>query len=382
MSGNMKTGLSDDDQAVIAAVRRLAAEKLAPFAVEVDETGAFPSEQMRALAALGAWGLNLPESAGGPGVSAIALAACVEAIAGACASTASALTAHFLATDAIHLGGDEDLQARFLPAAAAGDALGAFALTEPAAGSNPADMRCRAVREGDYYRLTGVKHFISNGGIADFIVVFAVTDPAAAHKGISAFVVEKGVEGLTVSGPEKTMGICGGHVFELSFDCLVPAANRVGAEGSGFRTAMKTLDNGRVEVAAMCLGIAQAAFDAAIAWTHQRRIGGQELADYQGVQWMIADMGTQLRAARLLTEDAAAKRAGGVRFSQEASMAKLFASEAAAKIADQALQLHGGYGFTRALPLERHVRDLRIMRIYEGSSEIQRTIIARHFLAG
>lgn len=378
----MKTGLSDDDQAVIDAVRRLAAEKLAPFAAGVDETGSFPSEQMRALAALGAWGLNLPESAGGPGVSPIALAACVEAIAGACASTASALTAHFLATDAIHLGGDAALQVRFLPAAAAGDALGAFALTEPAAGSNPADMRCRAVRECDFYRLTGVKHFISNGGIADFIVVFAVTDPAAAHKGISAFVVEKGTEGLTFSGPEKTMGLRGGHVFELSFDCLVPAANRLGAEGSGFRTAMKTLDNGRVEVAAMCLGVAQAAFDATIAWTHQRRIGGQELADYQGVQWMIADMGTQLRAARLLTEDAAAKRTAGVRFSQEASMAKLFASEAAGKIADQALQLHGGYGFTRALPLERHVRDLRIMRIYEGSSEIQRTIIARHLLAG
>lgn len=178
------------------------------------------------------------------------------------------------------------------------------------------------------------------------------------------------------------MGLRGGHVFELSFDCLIPAANRVGAEGSGFRTAMKTLDNGRVEVAAMCLGVAQAALDATIAWTHQRRIGGQELADYQGVQWMIADMGTQLRAARLLTEDAAAKRAAGVRFSQEASMAKLFASEAAGKIADQALQLHGGYGFTRALPLERHVRDLRIMRIYEGSSEIQRTIIARHLMAG
>ncbi|MFY7959584.1 MAG: acyl-CoA dehydrogenase family protein [Elsteraceae bacterium] len=375
-----RTDLSDEDAAVIAAVTRLAAEKLAPFAAEVDENGVFPTAQMRALAALGAWGLNLPESLGGPGLSPIALAACVEAIAGACASTASALTAHFLATDAIHLGGDAALQARFLPAAAAGDALGAFALTEPAAGSNPADMRCRALREGDCYRLIGVKHFISNGGIADFIVVFAVTDQAAGHKGISAFVVERGTPGLAVSGPEKTMGIRGGHVFELAFDCLIPAANRVGPEGGGFRTAMRTLDNGRVEVAAMCLGIAQAAFDATVAWTHERRIGGQELADYQGVQWMIADMGTQLRAARLLTEDAAAKRAAGVRFSQEASMAKLFASEAAAKIADQALQLHGGYGFTRALPLERHVRDLRIMRIYEGSSEIQRTIIARHLL--
>lgn len=176
------------------------------------------------------------------------------------------------------------------------------------------------------------------------------------------------------------MGLKGGHVFELAFDCRVPKDNLLGAEGSGFRTAMKVLDNGRVEVSAMCLGIAQAALDAAIAWARQRKIGGQMLAEYQGIQWMIADMATQLRAARLLTEDAARKRGAGIRFSLKASMAKLFASEAAGKVADLALQIHGGYGFTRALPLERHVRDLRIMRIYEGSSEIQRTIIARHLL--
>ncbi len=376
----MSWTLNADEITALDSIRRVCADMLAPAAAEVDESATFPHAQLKSLAEIGVWGLNLPDTWGGPGLSAAVLAAGVEAIAGACASTASALTAHYLATDAILIGGDDNLRERFLPDAASGAKLGAFALTEPRAGSNPADMRCRALREGDAYRLTGTKHFISNGGIADFIVVFAVTDPASAHKGISAFVVEKGMAGITASPPEKTMGLKGGHVFELNFDGLVPAANRLGPEGSGFRTAMKVLDNGRVEVSAMCLGLAQAALDSAIAWARERQIGGMALADYQGIQWMIADMATQLQAARLLTEDAVAKRVSGTRFSLEASMAKLFASETSAKVADLALQIHGGYGFTRGLPLERHVRDLRIMRIYEGSSEIQRTIIARSML--
>jgi len=307
----------------------------------------------------------------------MALAVCVEAIAGACGATASALTAHFLATDAILICGDDALRARYLPAAASGETLGAFALTEPRAGSNPADMRCTAKRTASGYRISGVKHFISNGAVANFITAFAITDPAAAHKGISAFVVDRNTPGLVAGPPEKTMGLKGGHVFEPSFDCEIPVENRIGAEGTGFRTAMKVLDNGRVEVASMCLGIAQAA----LGWVRQRQIGGQALGEYQGIQWMLADMATQLHAARLLTRDAAEKRAQGTRFSLEASMAKLFASEAAGKVADLALQIHGSYGFTRDMPLERHVRDLRIMRIYEGSSEVQRNIIARHLLA-
>lgn len=380
MSDHLPAGLDNAELAALDSVRRVAAAVLQPAAAATDENAAFPTAQLAALAEIGVLGLNLPEDWGGPGLSAFSLAAAVETIAGACASTASALTAHYLATDAILIGGDDDLRARYLPAAAEGRTLGAFALTEPRAGSNPADMSTKAVRTGDSYRLTGVKHFISNGGVADFIVVFAITDPAAAHKGISAFIVDKGTPGLTTSAPERTMGLKGGHVFELAFDCVIPAANRLGPEGSGFRTAMKVLDNGRVEVSAMCLGIAEAALAAALAWVPQRTIGGEALGSYQGIQWMLADMATQLRAARLLTEDAARKRAAGTRFSLEASMAKLFASEAAAKVADLALQIHGGYGFTRALALERHVRDLRIMRIYEGSSEIQRNIIARHLL--
>lgn len=371
---------SDFDTIALDQIRRLCRETIAPAAAATDAEARFPREQLRALADLGALGLNLPEAWGGPGLSAPALALAVEAVAGACGATASALTAHFLATDAILIGGDDGLRARYLPRAASGEILGAFALTEPRAGSNPADMRCQAVRDGEDYHLTGVKHFISNGGVADFITVFAVTDPDAGHKGISAFVVEKGTPGFAASPPESTMGLRGGHVFELTFDCRLSETSRIGPEGSGFRTAMKVLDNGRIEVASMCLGIAEAALAAAIDWARQRRISGQLLADYQGIQWMIADMGVKLRTARLLTEDAARKRGTGARYALEAAMAKLHASEAAGEIADRALQIHGGYGYTTALPLERWVRDLRIMRIYEGSSEIQRTIIARHLL--
>ena len=378
MSGDEHLESSADVEATaVEAVRRVALDVLLPLAQHTDRAAEFPRRQLAALAELGVMGMNLPTQWGGPGLSAPALAACVEVIAAACGSTASALTAHFLATDALLLGGDADLKARYLPAAAAGRTLGAFALTEPRAGSNPADMRCRATAAGDSYRIHGVKHFISNGGVADFVVVFAVTDPALGHKGISAFVVDRDTPGMVASAPEPTMGLRGGHIFELQFDCLVPALQRIGAEGSGFRTAMKVLDNGRIEVASMCLGVAQAALDASIDWVRNREVGGQPLADYQGIQWMLADMATSLRAARLLTQDAAAKRGRGERYSLEASMAKLHASEVAGRVADQALQLHGGYGFTSALPLERYVRDLRIMRIYEGSSEIQRTIIAR-----
>jgi len=374
-------GFSDTDLAAVEAVRRVAVEVIAPLAKQTDAQAEFPRPQLRALAELGVLGMNLPPQWGGPGISAPAFAACVEAIAGACGSTASALTAHFLATDALLIGGDDGVRGRYLPDAARGARLGAFALTEPRAGSNPADMRCRAAPTADGYELRGVKHFISNGGVADFIVVFAVTDPDAGHKGISAFVVDRSTPGVSAGPPERTMGLKGGHIFELSFDCRIAAAQRLGAEGSGFRTAMRVLDNGRIEVAAMCLGIAQAALDASVSWVRQREVGGQPLAEYQGVQWMLADMATELRAARLLTEDAARKRGTRARYSLEASMAKLFASETAGRIADRALQLHGGYGYSGDLPLERYVRDLRIMRIYEGSSEIQRTIIARTLTA-
>lgn len=372
--------LSEEERAFLAVLGRLCADRIAPQAAETDENSRFVRPQIALLAETGMLGANLPEPHG-PGISAQCLLGAVEIVAGACASTASALTAHYLATDSLHLGGDAALQARYLPAAAEGRALGAFALTERNAGSDPADMKTRAVREGDGYRLKGAKCFISNGGVADFIVVYAVTDPAAGHRGISAFVVDKGTPGFTPGRAERTMGLRGGHVWELDFDCWLPEENRLGPEGTGFRTAMKVLDNGRVEVAAMAIGIAQAALSAATDWAKSRIIGGLALADRQGIRWQLADMATDLAAARLLALEAARQRQSGARFTEAASMAKLYASEMCHRVTDAALQLHGGYGFTRDFPLERHARDCRILRIYEGSSEIQRTIIAGHLLA-
>jgi alkylation response protein AidB-like acyl-CoA dehydrogenase len=290
------------------------------------------------------------------------------------------VTAHWLATDSVLIGGDERQQGRILPEAAAGRRLGAFALTEPGAGSNPADMATRAVREGVGYRLTGTKHFISNAGEADFLVVYAKTDPLAGARGISAFVVERRAEGVSCGRPEPTMGLKGAPIFEVSLDTLVSVDDRLGPEGSGFRTALKVLDAGRVEIAACALGIAEAALAAALRWSQERRVGGAPIAEFQGIQWMLADMATRIEAARQLGLAAARKREAGERYSREAAMAKLFASEMVTAVTDAALQLHGGYGFTRALPLERYARDSRVLRIYEGSSEIQRNIIARSLL--
>ena len=372
--------LSAEEHAFADMLARFCAAEIAPKAADTDESGAFVHAQLAALAETGIMGANLPEPFG-PGISAQALLKAVEIVAGACGSTVSALTAHYLATDSVLIGGTDAARARYLPAAAEGRTLGAFALTERNAGSDPADMKTRATREGDHYRLRGAKCFISNGGVADFVVVYAVTDPAAGHRGISAFVVDKGTPGFTPGRAERTMGLKGGHVWELAFDCLIPAENRLGAEGTGFKTAMKVLDNGRVEVAAMCIGIAQAALNLAVGWAKTRIIGGEPLAARQGIRWQLADMATDLRAARLLALEAARQRQLGLRFSEAASMAKLPASEMAHRVTDGALQLHGGYGYTRDLPLERLARDCRIMRIYEGSSEIQRTIIAAHLLA-
>ncbi len=377
----MSRELNPEETAMIDAVHRFADEVLAPAAAGVDEEAVFVTRHLQPMADMGLFGINLPDQWGGVGLRPEVMFEVVALIAGACGSTASMLTAHFLATDAILIGGDEALRGRYLPGAAAGKSLGAFGLTEPLAGSNPADMMTRADRTADGYHLKGVKHFISNGGAADFIVVFAKTDMDAGHRGISAFVVDRDTPGFSSGPAERTMGLKGGHVFELSFDCAVPEQNRIGEEGSGFRTAMKTLDNGRIEVAAMCVGIAEAALDAACRWSKDRQVGGEAIATFQGLQWMLADMATDLQASRLLALGAAAKRGRGERFSQEAAMAKLHASEMAGRVTDAALQIHGGYGYSRDMPLERYARDVRIMRIYEGSSEIQRNIIARNLLA-
>ncbi|MGN7984278.1 acyl-CoA dehydrogenase family protein [Burkholderia sp. 22313] len=376
-----RLGVGDADLEIADAIRRFAQAELAPHAAQVDRDETSTTRYVSALAELGVMGMNLPERWGGIGASPAAIILSLAEIANACAATSSMIGAHYLATDSVLIGGDDALRARYLPAAASGAKLGAFALTEPQAGSNPAGMATQAVRDGDTYRIRGVKHFISNADAAQFIVVYAKTAPELGTRGISAFVVDRDTPGVSVSAPEKLMGIHGAPAHEVVFDCVVPASNRLGDEGSGFRTAMKVLDNSRLDVAATSLGIAEAALGDAIDWARQRHVGGETLASKQGLQWRFADMKTRLEAAWLLTLQAAARREAGEPFTDMASMAKLYASEMVAFVTDAALQIHGGYGFTREMRIERLVRDARILRIYEGSSEIQRTVIARTMLA-
>ena len=377
----LRLGSTEDDQAIADAVARFADETLAPVAQAMDEEAFSATRHVPGLAGLGVMGMNLPESLGGPGVTPTAMLMSLVAISRACAATSSMIGAHYLGTDAVHLGGSAEQQAQWLPRCASGEWLAAFALTEPRGGSHPADMRTRAVREGDEYVITGVKHFISNAAEATFMVVFAKTDMEAGARGVSAFIVPRDLPGIQISAPEKLMGIRGGHAFEVSLDGVrVPASHRLGAEGSGFKTAMKVLDNSRLDVAATALGVAEAALAAAAQWAAQRLVGGEPLATKQGIQWKLADMKLRLEASWALTMQALALRQAGQPFTQHSAMAKLHASEMAGFVTDEALQIHGGYGYTREMPLERLVRDARILRIYEGSSEVQRSIIARGVL--
>lgn len=369
--------LDATEQAIVESVQQVTEDILKANAQQLDESEGFCGDNLKILGELGCMGVNLPEEFGGLGISSLAVSYIVEAVAKACASTASSLTAHFLATDSILVGGTEVQKQDLLPRAATGEILGAFGLTEPAAGSNPADMRTKAIRENGGWHIRGSKHYITNAAEADFIVLYAKTDPEAGAKGISAFIIPKGTEGITFSSPEKTMGLKGSTIYELALDCWLPESAVLGEEGKGFHTAMHVLDRGRVEVAAMSLGIASAAFEDTMKWINERQIGPKPLAAYQGTQWKVADMYTQLEAARLMTAKAAVSRDRGDRFSLESATAKLFAAEVAGFVTDAALQLHGGYGYIRDLPLERYVRDARILRIFEGTSEIQKIIISR-----
>lgn len=378
-----RLGTTADDHAIADAVARFADDALAPLAQRMDEEALSATCHVPGLAALGVMGMNLPEALGGPGVTPTAMLLSLVAISRACAATSSMIGAHYLGTDAVLIGGDDAQRQQWLPRCASGQWLAAFALTEPRGGSHPADMRTRAVRDGDDYLITGVKHFISNAAEARFMVVFAKTDMEAGARGVSAFIVPRDLPGIQVSAPEKLMGIRGGHAFEVSLDGVrVPASHRLGAEGTGFKTAMKVLDNSRLDVAATALGVAEAALAAAAQWANQRLVGGEPLATKQGIQWKLADMKLRLEASWALTMQALALRQAGQPFTQHSAMAKLHASEMVGFVTDEALQIHGGYGYTRDMPLERLVRDARILRIYEGSSEVQRSIIARGVLGG
>lgn len=376
----MSFEINETEYAIVDAVEKVCRDILQANAQRYDEEEIFCAESLTALGEMGCWGINLPEQYGGFGIGSIAMSMIVEAVAAACASTSSALTAHFLATDSILIGGTEAQKNDWLPKAASGELLGAFGLTEPAAGSNPADMRTTATRENGGWRIRGNKHYITNAKEADFIVLYAKTDVEAGARGISAFMIPKGTEGVAFSHPEKTMGLRGSTIYELALNCWLPESALLGEEGKGFHTAMEVLDKGRVEVAATSLGIARAAMETTLGWVKERQIGKKPLAAYQGTQWKLADMHTQLEAARMLTWNAAELRDSGQRFSLQSATAKLFAAECAGFVTDAALQLHGGYGYIRDLPLERYVRDARILRIFEGTSEIQKIIISRAVL--
>jgi len=378
----MDLQLNEEHEMIRKVAREFAQKEVAPIAAEIDEQARFPVENVRKMGELGFLGLTVSEEYGGAGADTVAYVIAIEEIAKVCASTAVIMSVqNSLVCQGFEHFGDEAQKRTFLTRLASGRALGAFALTEPEAGCDAAAQRTTARRDGDRYILNGSKHFITNGAYADIVLVFAMTDPAAGSRGISAFIVEKGTPGFTVGREENKMGIRGSSTCELVFqDCAVPASQRLGAEGQGYRIALTLLDGGRIGIAAQALGIAEGAFEAALSYAKTRRQFGQPIGNFQAIQWMLADMGTRIEAVRLLTYRAAlakdAAKASGARYSLEAAQAKLFASETAVWVADRAVQIHGGYGYMKEYPVERFYRDAKITEIYEGTSEVQRMVIA------
>ncbi len=378
----MDLKLTEEQEMIRKTVRDFAQKELAPIAAEIDEKGIVPFENIKKMARLGLLGFTTAEDYGGGGADSISYVIAIEELSKACASTAIVMAVqNSLVNAGIEKFGTQEQKEKFLAPLARGQKIGAFALTEPGAGCDASALLTTAVRESDFYVLNGKKHFITNGGFADVVIVLAMTDKSKRHRGISAFLVEKGTAGFSVGREEHKMGIRGSNTSELLLDDVrVPAANLLGGEGDGFKIAMTVLDAGRVGVAAQAVGIAQAAYEAALEYSKQRVQFGQPICQFQAIQWMLADMATRIEAARLLTYKAALKKDSGDRYSQEASMAKLFASETATWVADRAVQIHGGYGYMKEYAVERHYRDAKITEIYEGTSEVQRMVIARSVL--
>ena len=365
-------------------VREFAEAEVKPVAKELDETGRYPRDILQKAAALGLTGITVPERYGGAGMDHICYAIAIEEIARACASTAVILSVqNSLYCGALEHFGTEEQKQKFLVPFARGEKIGSYALTEPQAGSNAAALTTKAVRRGDRYVVNGTKAWITSGGVADAAVVFVNTQPEKGEKGITALVIEKGTTGFAAGKEEKKLGIHATACCELVFtDCEVPAANRLGSEGEGYKVALATLDGGRIGIASQAIGIAQDAFDAALAYARARQAFGRPVAEFQAIQFMLSDMATEIDAARLLARRAAWKQDSGARFSMEAAMAKLFASEMATRVAHHAMQIHGANGYSREYSVERAYRDARVTEIYEGTSEIQRLIIASWALKG
>jgi butyryl-CoA dehydrogenase len=370
--------LTEEQKLLQKTVREFAQAEVRPLARELDETGRFPRELIRKAADLGLTGVAFPEDEGGAGFDHIAYSIVIEEISRCCASTGVILSVqNSLFCDPIHRLGTPEQKKKFLLPFARGEKIGCYALTEPQAGSNAAALQTKAVKNGDSYVINGTKAWITNGGAADAAIVYVNTDPAKEEKGITAIVVEKGTPGFRVGKEEKKLGINATACSELVFsDCAVPAANRIGNEGEGYKVALSTLDGGRIGIAAQATGIAQGAFEAALKWSQERMAFGHPISQFQAIQFMLADMATDIDAARLLVRKAAWKQDSGARFSLEAATAKLFASEMATRVTHKAIQIHGGYGYSKEYPVERAYRDARITEIYEGTSEIQRLVIS------
>ena len=369
-------------------VRELADDKIAPRAAEIDESGEFPGDVYDALVRADLHAVHIPEAYSGAGADALATVIVIEEVARACASSSLIPAVNKLGTVPLLLSASDGLKQRYLPRVASGEVMFSYGLSEPEAGSDAASMRTRAVRDGDHYVLNGVKRWITGAGVSQCYTVMAVTDPDAGARGISAFVVDKDDPGFTFGAPEKKLGIKGSPTRELYFDdCRIPADRLVGEEGTGFKTALATLDHTRVTIAAQALGIAQGALDYATDYVKERRQFGKPVADFQGVQFMLADMAMKVEAARQLTYSAAIKSERAMSGEKvrdltfASSACKCFASDAAMDVTTDAVQLLGGYGYVKDYPVERMMRDAKITQIYEGTNQIQRVVMARQLLA-
>jgi alkylation response protein AidB-like acyl-CoA dehydrogenase len=379
--------LSEEHEALREAARAVAEDKIAPRAAEVDRTAEFPWDVHDALVKADLQAVHIPEAYGGAGADAIATAIVIEEVARACAASSLIPAVNKLGTVPLMISGSEDLKQRYLPLVARGEGMFSYALSEPEAGSDAASMKTRAVRDGDSYVLNGTKRWITQGGVSKYYTVMAVTDPSAGAGGISAFVVEKGDEGFSFGAPEHKLGIKGSPTTELYFDnCVIPADRIIGAEGTGFRTALATLDHTRITIAAQALGIGQGALDYALSYVKERQQFGKPVADFQGIQFMLADMAMKLEAARQLTYAAAGKSERAMSGQPDpqltffSSACKCLASDAAMEITTDAVQLLGGYGYVNDYPVERMMRDAKITQIYEGTNQIQRVVMARQLL--
>jgi len=374
--------LTDEQEILRRTVREFAEAEIRPRVMEWDEAQHFPMDLLPKLAALGLTGIQFPEEYGGAAMSSVDYCICIEELARVCPAIALSVAAHNgLCTSHIAMFGSAAQKTQFLPRLVGGEVLGAWGLTEASAGSDAAAMRTTAVRQGACWVLNGSKTFITHGRIGGVMVVVAITDRAKGHRGISAFIVEHGTPGMSAGKKENKLGMRASDTSEVVFqECRVPAAHLLGQEGQGFINTLQVLDAGRIGIAALSVGLAQGAFEAARAYAKERRQFGQPIAGFQAIQWKLADNATRIEAARLLTYRAAYLKDRGARTTRESSMAKLFASEIAVKAADDCVQIHGGYGFVKDYPAEKYFRDVKLVTIGEGTSEIQRLVIARQLL--